>query len=70
MPATRRTYRLDGDDAGTLVAEIFAAISIPRLIAFVERRLIRNRQAQLEAGMTQTLNAIKDAAGRATRSGH
>lgn len=63
--ATRWTYRLDGDGTATRVTETFEAISTPPLIAFAERWLIRDRQAQLEAGMIQTLNAVKETAERA-----
>jgi hypothetical protein len=57
-PSTRWTYRLDGDDPTTLT-ESFTSIATPPVIALVERLLIRNRQAQLEGGIAQTLAAIK-----------
>lgn len=44
------------------MTETFEAISTPRLIAFAERYLIRDRQQQLEDGMRRTLSALKDAA--------
>jgi hypothetical protein len=59
--ATRWTYRfLDGHP--TTVTESFDAIRTPRLIAFAERYLIRNRQQALEDGMRRTLAALKSAA--------
>lgn len=63
-PATRWTYRFDSAPSGarTAVTETFEAISTPRLIAFAERYLIRDRQQQLEDGMRRTLTALKDAA--------
>ena len=57
-PSTRWSYRFEGDGP-TTVTESFEAISAPWLIGFLERTLLRNRQAQLEAGMAQTLAAIK-----------
>lgn len=65
-PATRWTYRLDGDGP-TTVTESFTSIATPPLIALVERLFIRNRQAQLESGMAQTLAAIKTVAEGARR---
>ena len=59
--ATRWTYRfVDGDP--TVVTESFEAIRTPRLIAFAERYLIRNRQRALEDGMRRTLATLKAAA--------
>lgn len=59
--ATRWTYRfVDGHP--TTVTETFEAVRTPRLIAFVERHLIRNRQLALEDGMRHTLTALKDVA--------
>jgi hypothetical protein len=56
--ATRWTYRfVDGNP--TTVSESFEAIRTPRLIAFAERYLIRNRQRALEEGMRDTLAALK-----------
>jgi uncharacterized protein YndB with AHSA1/START domain len=66
---TRWTYRLDPEGAGTRVTETFEAISAPRLIAFAERWLMRNRQAQLEAGMATTLDTIKRVAEREAAPG-
>ena len=66
-PGTRWTYRLEGDGP-TKVTESFEAISAPWLIKFVERYFLRNRQAQLEAGMAKTLAAIKTAAESARTS--
>lgn len=64
-PATRWTYRFEGADPGhgqTTVTETFEAIRTPRLIAFAERHLIRDRQQQLEDGIRATLSALKAAA--------
>jgi hypothetical protein len=59
--STRWTYRFEGSGP-TTVTESFESIKIPAFIAFVERIFIRNRQAQLEAGIDRTLAAIKTAA--------
>lgn len=64
-PSTEWTYRFEGDGP-TTVTESFNAISQPRLIAFVEKYLLRNRQSQLEEGMTKTLAALKQSAESAT----
>jgi uncharacterized protein YndB with AHSA1/START domain len=61
QPSTVWTYRLEGDGP-TQVTESFEAITAPAWIRFVETYLIRNRQAQLEAGMAKTLAALKIAA--------
>lgn len=66
-PATRWSYRFDGDDP-TNVTETFEAVRTPALIAFAERYLLRNRQQQLEEGMRRTLAALKEAAEAATPS--
>lgn len=58
-PSTRWTYRLEGDGP-TTVTESFVSVTTPPLIGFVERFIMRNRQAQLESGLAQTLAAIKD----------
>lgn len=56
--ATRWTYRfVDGNP--TTVTESFEALRAPRLIAFAERHLIRNRQQTIEDGMRRTLAALK-----------
>lgn len=56
--ATRWTYRfVDGNP--TTVTESFEALRTPRLIAFAERHLIRNRQQTIEDGMRRTLAALK-----------
>lgn len=65
--ATRWTYQLEGDER-TRLTESFEAVMTPRLIGAVERLFIRDRQQQLEAGMAQTLAAIKAAAERTARS--
>lgn len=59
--ATRWSYQLEGDDSTTLT-ETFESVSTPWLIAAVERWVLRDRQTQLEAGMAETLAAIKKAA--------
>jgi uncharacterized protein YndB with AHSA1/START domain len=59
--ATRWTYRFEGDGP-TTVTESFESITTPFLIGLAERLFLRNRQAQLEAGMAQTLGRIKAAA--------
>jgi uncharacterized protein YndB with AHSA1/START domain len=56
--STRWSYTFDGDDTTTLT-ETFESVTTPLLIRFVERWIIRARQSQLEAGMAQTLAAIK-----------
>jgi uncharacterized protein YndB with AHSA1/START domain len=56
--ATRWSYTFDGDDT-TTVTETFESVTTPFLIGLAERWFIRGRQAQLEAGMAQTLAAIK-----------
>jgi uncharacterized protein YndB with AHSA1/START domain len=62
--ATRWTYRfVDGHP--TTVTESFEAVRTPRLIAFAERYLIRNRQQALEDGMRRTLAALKAVAEQA-----
>lgn len=62
-PATRWTYRFEPQGSVTRVTETFEAIATPRLIALAERWIIRNRQAQLEAGMAETLERLKATAG-------
>jgi Polyketide cyclase / dehydrase and lipid transport. len=59
--ATRWSYELAGDDT-TTVTETFTSVTTPLLIGFVERWIIRDRQAQLESGMAQTLAKVKTAA--------
>ena len=61
--ATRWSYTFDGDDT-TTVTETFESVTTPFMIGLVERWFIRDRQAQLEAGMAQTLAAIKAVAER------
>jgi Polyketide cyclase / dehydrase and lipid transport len=56
--ATRWSYTFVGDDT-TTVTETFESVRTPLLIGLVERWFIRDRQVQLEAGMAQTLAAIK-----------
>lgn len=59
--ATRWTYRFV-DGRPTTVTESFEAVRTPKLIAFAERYLIRERQRVLEEGMRRTLAALKAAA--------
>jgi uncharacterized protein YndB with AHSA1/START domain len=59
---TRWTYTLRATDRGTELSEGFESVSTPRLIALAERLFIRNRQQQLEAGIDDTLAAVKAAA--------
>jgi uncharacterized protein YndB with AHSA1/START domain len=61
-PATRWTYRFDENESTTRVTETFDAIRTPTLIGLAERWLIRDRQAQLESGMVETLARLKTAA--------
>lgn len=64
-PSTRWSYQFEGAGPGqgpTTVTETFEAIHTPRLIAFAERYLIRDRQQQLEAGIRSTLSTLKAAA--------
>lgn len=63
--ATRWIYSFLGDEGNpgaTTVTESFEAVRTPRLIAFAERYLIRDRQSQLEDGIQRTLAALKGAA--------
>ena len=61
--ATRWAYRFDGGSGGPVtVTESFESVSAPWLISFVERLVIRDRQAQLETGMAETLERIKTVA--------
>ena len=64
-PSTKWSYRFEGDGP-TTVTESFDSINAPWLIKLVERFILPNRQAQLEAGMAQTLARIKVAAEAAT----
>ena len=57
--STRWSYKFYGDDTTTTVSESFESVRTPFFIGLVERWFIRGRQAQLEAGMAQTLAAIK-----------
>jgi uncharacterized protein YndB with AHSA1/START domain len=61
---TKWTYRIEGSGNGTTLSESFEAVSTPRLIALVEKLFIRDRQQQLEDGITRTLEAIKAVAER------
>jgi hypothetical protein len=62
--ATKWTYRFL-DRHPTTVTESFEAVRTPRLIAFAERHLIRNRQQVLEDGMRRTLATLKAVAEQA-----
>lgn len=57
--ATRWRYLLECAGEHTVVDESFETISTPLLIGLAERFLIRHRQSQIEAGMAQTLRALK-----------
>ena len=53
-------YRVTpSNTGGTTLTESFEAVSAPWLIAFAERYILRNRQAQLEQGIDATLARIK-----------
>jgi uncharacterized protein YndB with AHSA1/START domain len=60
-PSTKWSYRFEGDGP-TTVTESFESITTPFLIGLAERLVLRNRQAQLESGMAETLARIKAAA--------
>ena len=65
--ATRWTYDLTGTGTDTTtLTETFTSITTPVLIGLAERWIIRDRQAQLESGMTHTLTQIKTAAETAS----
>jgi len=57
--ATRWRYQLRPIDDGTAVTESFDAVFIPTALRAFERIFMPNRRAQLEAGMTATLERIK-----------
>ena len=57
--STRWSYRLHDDHDRTVVTESFESVETPLLIGLAERWIIRNRQAQLEAGMATTLETIR-----------
>ena len=61
-PATRWTFALEPITNGTRLTESFEAVHTPTLFGLAERLVIRDRQQQLEAGITHTLGAIKAAA--------
>ena len=65
-PSTRWTYRFDqAADGGTDVSESFEALDdLPLFIRVCDRYLmgVKDRQADLEQGMQQTLDRIKKAA--------
>ena len=70
-PSTRWGYSIEsaGGDTTTLT-ETFEAISAPWLIDLAERLFLRNRQQQLEAGITASLERIKAIAeGRPAAAG-
>jgi hypothetical protein len=60
--STRWTYTLQRTATGTDLTEGFDAVYTPGWIALAERLFMRNRQQQLEAGIDDTLAAIKVAA--------
>lgn len=69
--STRWSYRLqDHDNDRTVVTESFESVETPLLIGLAERWVIRDRQAQLEAGMARTLDAIRATAERQTPCHH
>jgi hypothetical protein len=57
-PATRWRYEVSGDQRTTLT-ESFDALRAPWIITMAERLFLRNRQQQLEAGVTASLERIK-----------
>ena len=59
---TRWRYRLEPNGEGTRLTESFEAVSMPWIIAQVDRFIVRTRQEQLEASVARTLAAIKAAA--------
>lgn len=56
--ATRWSFRLSGQDRTTLT-ETFDTVTTPVLIGMAERWVVRNRQAELTAGMARTLAGVK-----------
>lgn len=63
-PDTRWTYRCEPDGDGTKLSESFEMLrDMPGYITFAERWLLRvkDRRADLERGMTETLGRIKTA---------
>ncbi len=65
-PSTKWTYRFEAaPGGGTKLVEVFETLDdTPRLLAFIERRLmhIEDRKADLEAGMQRTLERVKEIA--------
>jgi uncharacterized protein YndB with AHSA1/START domain len=64
LPDTRWTYRCEPDGDGTKLSESFEMLrDMPRYIEFGERWLLRvkDRRADLERGMTETIGRIKTA---------
>lgn len=64
LPDTRWTYRFEPDGDGTRLSESFEMLrDMPGYIQFAERYLLRvkDRRADLERGMTETLGRIKSA---------
>jgi uncharacterized protein YndB with AHSA1/START domain len=62
--STKWSYRFEPDGAGTKVTESFEILNdVPGFITFAERYLMRikDRKADLERGMQQTLQRIKAA---------
>jgi uncharacterized protein YndB with AHSA1/START domain len=71
LPDTRWTYRCEPEDTGTRLTESFEMLQdMAWYYAFVERWIMRvkDRRADLEAGMTQTIGRIKDAVEAEARS--
>jgi hypothetical protein len=66
------TYRFEPQADGTTVTESFEMqADLPRHIAFIERRIlgIKDRKADLEEGMRETLRRLKTAAETPEKSG-
>lgn len=64
LPDTRWTYRCEPEGTGTRLTESFEMLrDLPRYYAFAERWLMRvkDRRADLEAGMTETVGRVKRA---------
>ncbi|HWA41371.1 MAG TPA: SRPBCC family protein, partial [Gemmatimonadales bacterium] len=58
-PVTQWTYTMSASDGGTTLTESFESVSTPLAIRIAEVLVLRNRQAQLERGLEQTLARIK-----------
>jgi hypothetical protein len=59
-PSTKWRYSIEpAGDGATALTETFEAITAPWLIDLAERLFLRNRQQQLESGITASLARIK-----------